>query len=136
MDADKSLDLPKRRGEPWPPLLLNCPLNANFSLSWLAFNSFSRLWYLRLILASSFPLSLTCSSKPVLIFFWRAANSAACLVFRVLQAVYILRFRAFIQASFSLFSRSWSLAWTLWASVYLNKISSTVFVLPYVLPFS
>lgn len=134
-EVDKSLDFPNSKGEPWPPLLLNWPRKAIISFSWLALSSFSMLLYLRLIRPYSLPRSLFCSSNPVLIFFWSAASSAACLALKELQAVSILRLRAFSQASFSLFSSSWRRSCTLWASVYLHERIDTIFVWPCAPPF-
>jgi hypothetical protein len=125
---ESSLDFDNSRGEPWPPLLRNWPLNARIYLSWLDFNYFDMLAYLRFSLSSSFFLYLACSSSPVFIFFWRAANSVACLALSVLRAVSILIFLALIQASFSLFYSSANLCWTLCASVYLNRKNKLQFL--------
>ena len=86
-----------------PPLLLNCPLCANTSLSCCIFKSLQTFEYFNLNRFSYTPLSFVCSSIPVFIFFCNAVISASCLCRRVFKAVSIFILRAFNHAYFYYF---------------------------------
>ena len=76
-----------------PPLLLNCPLWPSTSLSCCIFSSLHTFEYFSRSLFYYIPLSLVCSSLPVLIFFCSARISASCLLFNLFIAVSIFKLR-------------------------------------------
>ena len=133
-EDESNFDFPRRRGEPCPPLLRNWPRKAITSFYWLPLSYRSKLSYLSPSLDYSFACSFVSSSNPLFIFFWRAASSPACFARRLLIAVSILSCLPWSKACFSVEANYCKRAWTLWASVYLDKKRYTFFVSPYFPP--